>query len=186
MGRTEEETQRLIRQEHLYGDSTRRLFEQAGIGPGMKVLDVGSGAGDVALLAAKLVGPTGSVVGVDQNPTVLHTARQRAAAAGLTNVLFVEGDIGAVPLPADFDAIVGRVVLMYVADPGAVLRTLVGYLKPGGIVAFSEGDGRLWLDYAAACPEAEILRQVILWALTVFERSVPTHGWDPISSASIA
>src|SRR6266536_2833590 len=55
MGRSVGETGRLITQGGLYGDNTRRLFEQAGIGPGMKVLDVGSGAGDVALLAADLV-----------------------------------------------------------------------------------------------------------------------------------
>ena len=68
MGRTEAEEQRLQRQAALYAPATRRLFEAAGIGPGMKVLDLGSGAGDVALLAAELVGPTGHVVGVDMNP----------------------------------------------------------------------------------------------------------------------
>ena len=72
MGRSEAETRRLMAQHRLYGRFTRRLLEDAGIGEGMKVLDVGSGAGDVALLSAELVGPTGSVVGVDQDPEVLE------------------------------------------------------------------------------------------------------------------
>lgn len=116
MGRSAEETQRLITQASLYADNTRRLFEVAGIGHGMKVLDLGSGAGDVALLVADLVGPTGSVIGVDHNPTVLDVARLRATEAGLTNVQFVDGDAQVLELPDDFDALVGRLVLMYVAD----------------------------------------------------------------------
>ena len=88
MGRSEAETRRLIAQHQLYSRFTRRLLEDAGIAEGMKVLDVGSGAGDVALLAAELVGPTGSVVGVDQDAGVLDTARARAEASGRTNVSF--------------------------------------------------------------------------------------------------
>src|SRR3954454_23790260 len=86
MGRTTAEEVRLQRQAVLGEPATRRLFEAAGIGPGMKVLDLGSGAGDVAMLAARMVGPTGSVVGVDINPTIVQTARQRAQARGLPNV----------------------------------------------------------------------------------------------------
>lgn len=145
----------------------------------MKVLDVGSGAGDVALLVADLVGPTGCVVGVDQNPTVLAIARQRAAAPGVANVRFVEGDAGTLPLAHDFDAIVGRLVLMYVNNPGTALRTLVEPLKPGGIVAFSEPDCQLWLDYAAACSETTILHQVVTWGMAVFERSGATARMGP-------
>jgi ubiquinone/menaquinone biosynthesis C-methylase UbiE len=83
MGHSPEETERLQKQSRLYNPATRRLFEEAGIGVGMKVLDVGSGAGDVALLVAELVGPGGQIVGVDTNPTILETARARAATAGL-------------------------------------------------------------------------------------------------------
>jgi tRNA A58 N-methylase Trm61 len=88
MGRSEAETRRLMAQHRLYGTFTRRLLEDAGIEEGMKVLDVGSGAGDVALLAAEFVGPTGSVAGVDQDSEVLETASARAEAFGLTNVSF--------------------------------------------------------------------------------------------------
>jgi tRNA A58 N-methylase Trm61 len=65
MGHPVREEERLQKLGQLLYPSTRHLFEEVGIVPGMKVLDVGSGAGDVALLLAKLVGPTGSIVGVD-------------------------------------------------------------------------------------------------------------------------
>jgi SAM-dependent methyltransferase len=138
MGRSEAETRRLMAQHQLYSRFTRRLLEDAGIAEGMKVLDVGSGAGDVALLAAELVGPTGSVVGVDQDPGVLDTARARAEASGLTNVSFHAGDLSEGVTDDDFDAVVGRLVLLYVPDPAETLGVLVERLKPRGIVAFGE------------------------------------------------
>ena len=138
MGRTEAETRRLISQHRLYGRFTRRLLEDAGIEEGMTVLDVGSGAGDVALLAAELVGSTGSVVGVDQDPDILETASARAEASGLANISFHAGDLDDGVPGRDFDAVVGRLVLLYVPDPAETLRGLVDRLKPGGIVAFGE------------------------------------------------
>jgi cyclopropane fatty-acyl-phospholipid synthase-like methyltransferase len=78
LGRTEQETERLRSQAAFLEPFTERLFRDAGIGSGMKVLDLGSGAGDVALLAARLVGSEGSVVGIDTNPAILETARIRA------------------------------------------------------------------------------------------------------------
>lgn len=121
MGHPAGEEQRLQRLGQLQYLPTKRLFEQAGIMPGMKVLDVGSGAGDVALLLAELVGPTGSIVGVDVYPTVLETARVRLHSTGFEHATFLTGDIREVALDDDFDAVVGRNVLMYVADPAEVL-----------------------------------------------------------------
>jgi len=140
LGRTDRETRRLILQHQVYGAITRRFFQAAGIGPGMKVLDLGSGAGDVALLAAELVGPSGRVVGVDMNTQILETARARVQAAGWTNVTFMSGDVREMALDSDFDAVVGRWVLMYVPEPAKLIRHLTTRLKPGGIVAFHEND----------------------------------------------
>lgn len=81
-----EETQRLMKMGRLLSPSTRQLLERAGIAAGMKVLDVGSGAGDVALLAGELVGPSGMVVGVESNPQMLEIARARVQVAGLRQV----------------------------------------------------------------------------------------------------
>jgi SAM-dependent methyltransferase len=136
LGRSAAETERLIYQADFQSPFTRRLFAEAGIGPGMRVLDVGSGAGDVALLAAALVGPQGTVAGIDNNPAVLATARARAA--GQTNLTFVEGDLNAPPVDGPFDAVVGRLVLVYQPDPAATLRALARLVRPGGIVAFQE------------------------------------------------
>lgn len=138
MGRSEAETRRLMAQSNTLNRFTRRMLAEAGLAPGMRVLDVGSGAGDVAFLAAEMVGEGGSVVGVDQNPEVLKAARARAEATGVANVEFVHGDCREVAPGDGFDALVGRLVLMYAADPAEVLRDLVRLLKPGGIVAFQD------------------------------------------------
>jgi SAM-dependent methyltransferase len=106
----------------------------------MRVLDLGSGGGDVALSLAELVGPQGAVVGVDQNPAILDTARGRTAAAGWSNVEFHLGDVTALGAIGTFDAVVGRWILMYQPDPAAVIRACLDHLRPGGIVAFQESD----------------------------------------------
>ncbi|MDX1631565.1 MAG: class I SAM-dependent methyltransferase, partial [Thermoanaerobaculia bacterium] len=92
MGSSESETRRLVRQSGFYGAFTWRMLRMA-LEPGMRVLDIGTGAGDVALLAAELVGPEGTVVGIDQNPEGLETARGRAGEAGLTNAEFLQTDL---------------------------------------------------------------------------------------------
>jgi len=135
---SEGEHQRLIEQQGFLGGSTERLFVDAGIGPGMRVLDVGSGVGEVSLLAASLVGPGGSVVGVDTDPLAIERARERVPALGFTNVSFVEGDIRTLTFDEPFDAAVGRFVLMYLADPAEALRRVAGHVRSGGIVAFQE------------------------------------------------
>lgn len=140
LGRSDRETRRLILQHQVFGPLTRRLFQAAGIGTGMKVLDIGSGAGDVAMLAADLVGLQGSVVGVDLNATILETARARTQSVGWNNVTFLAGDAHELDLDDDFDAVIGRWVLMHVPDPVALLKRVVTRLRPGGIVAFHEND----------------------------------------------
>ncbi len=169
MGRSAGETERLIEQSQLYDDITRRFFLRSGIAKGMKVLDVGSGAGDVALTVAEFVGPDGAVVGVDVNPDILKTAQDRADAAGFSNVEFIAGDARTLELPNDFDAIVGRLVLLYMADPAEALKKLVTHLRSGGIVAFQ--DTELSLYRTVTHPATPLINQLIEWGLAVFERS---------------
>ncbi len=138
MGRTQAETDRLIRQSKLYSGMTRRMLSEAGLAGGMRVLDIGSGAGDVAMAAAELVGPEGQVVGVDVNPGILETDRARVEGAGHNHVEFVSGDARTLDLGNDFDALIGRFVLMYLADPAEALKHLATRVRPGGIVAFHE------------------------------------------------
>ena len=138
MGRSEDETRRLEERAEFFNPATRLLFESAGIATGMKVLDIGCGPGDVSLLAAGLVGPTGRVVGVDMNSAIVATARARATAAGMTHVSFIAGDIREIDLKQEFDAVVGRLVLMYSADPAATLRAALRVVRGGGAVALHE------------------------------------------------
>lgn len=134
---SDEERQRLVAQAELVAPSTRRLFERAGIGPGMRVLDIGSGPGDVALLAARLVAPRGSVIGVDRDPAQVAFANERAKADGLTNLRFIVGDFREIEIKP-VDAIVGRLVLMYAANPLDALRRAVRNLRAGGVIALQE------------------------------------------------
>ena len=138
LGRSDAETRRLILQHQIYSPITRQFLTAAGIARGMKVLDLGSGAGDVAMLCADLVGPQGTVVGIDANASILDFARHRVDATGWRNVEFRQGDISDVDLPHDFDAVVGRWILMYVEEPSRLLRQVAAHLRPGGIVAFQE------------------------------------------------
>ena len=133
-----DERQRLIAQGELVAPLTRRLFERAGIASGMRVLDIGSGSGDVAFLAAGLVGPAGSVIGADRDPAQVAFAEQRAKANRLGNVRFVAGDFREIELDSPVDAIVGRLVLMYAADPLDALRRALRNLKAGGVIALQE------------------------------------------------
>src|SRR4029453_8587635 len=91
LGHSDRELERLRVQARLIDPITLRFMREGGVGPGMRVLDVGSGAGDVAFLAAELVGDAGEVVGVDRAATALAVARERAGAETLPNVLFVGG-----------------------------------------------------------------------------------------------
>jgi ubiquinone/menaquinone biosynthesis C-methylase UbiE len=168
MGRSKEEEDRLIQQSQLYDAVTRRLLTMAGLGSGMRVLDIGSGTGDVAMTAAELVGPGGSVVGVDMNPAILETARTRAREAGFANIEFVAGDARTLDL-GDFDALIGRLVLMYMADPAEVLKQLATRVRPGGIVAFQEVDFTPYRQMYR--PDTPVANKLIDWALGVFERS---------------
>jgi ubiquinone/menaquinone biosynthesis C-methylase UbiE len=140
LGHSERELDRLSAQARLIDPITRQFFREAGIAPGMRVLDVGSGAGDVAFLVSELVGDTGEVVGIDRAPGALTVARARADADARRNISFLEGDPTRVACERSFDAVVGRYVLQFQPDPVAMLRQLVSYLHPGGILAFHELD----------------------------------------------
>ena len=169
LGRTSHETTRLIEQSRIYGESTRLLCERAGISAGMRVLEVGSGAGDVAFMLAELVSISGQVVGVDMNPNILETARQRAAEAEIRNIEFIAADARELTFLHKFDALVGRFVLMYMANPQKAFSKLISHLKPNGIVAFQEPEYTLYP--ALFHPDTPLINQLIQWILDVFEHS---------------
>jgi len=159
LGHSDRELDRLNKQAHLIDPITRRFLCAAGIEPGMRVLDVGSGAGDVACLAAELVGATGEVVGTDRSPAALVTARQRADARSLRNVVFREGDPVEMKFDRPFDAVIGRYVLMFQRDPIEMLRGLAVHARRGGLVFFHEPD----LDGARSFPPAPTYDRCSQW-----------------------
>jgi SAM-dependent methyltransferase len=154
-GHSPEEQRRLMAQEEYLGASLKQLLREAGVTPGMRVLDIGCGVGDTSFLTARLVGATGSVVGVDRAPEPLTTARERAAVAGMDNVSFVEGDLRELAFDAPFDAAIGRFVLMYQPDPAAAVRSAAHHVRPGGIVAFQEVDVGVGALSFPRCPTQE-------------------------------
>jgi SAM-dependent methyltransferase len=167
LGRSETESQRLIKQALFLRPSTERVFRKAGIAEGMHVLDLGCGAGDVSFLAAELVGPTGSVFGIDVDPGVLAVARERAAASGWTRVRFEEGAIDSFTSTQPFDAVVGRFVLMYQADPVATLRRVSNLVRTGGLIVVQEPDFRVGITTS---PTVDLWEQVQHWIAETFRR----------------
>jgi ubiquinone/menaquinone biosynthesis C-methylase UbiE len=166
LGHSDVELQRLLNQSRFYGELTEEVFRRAGLAPGMQVLDVGCGAGDVSFLAASIIGPTGSVLGVDRSAESIRLARERAAAAGLSNVKFLEGDLNTLELTDRFDALVGRFVLLYLADPASVLRALSALVRPGGLVVFQEMD----MSAERAVPPVPTHDALLRWILETFRR----------------
>lgn len=165
LGHSEREMERLGTQARLIDPMTRRFFLAAGIGPGMRVLDVGSGAGHTATLAAELVGTSGEVVGVDRAPAALATARARVKALGLRNVTFIEGDPGAISIDRPFDAALGRYVLMFQREPATLVRNVTAHVKPGGPVVFHEPD---W-DGIRSYPSAPLYMEACRWIVRTVE-----------------
>lgn len=140
LGHSERELDRLSLQAQMFDPFTHQLFRAAGLGSPMRVLDVGCGSGAVAFLAAQLVAPSGYVIGVDRTPAAIARARSQAESKRISNVQFVEGDATQMKFGEHFDALVGRLILMYYRDPVDALRRLLRHLRPGGIVAFQEID----------------------------------------------
>ncbi len=157
LGHSDREIDRLSVQARLLEPITRDFFCEAGIAPGMHVLDVGSGAGDVVFLVADLVGATGSVIGTDKASAAVVAAT--AKARGLSNVFFREGDSIEMAFDRPFDAVVGRYVLLHQHDPGVTLRKLAARLRPAGLMLFHELD---WMS-ARSIPPAPLYDRCCRW-----------------------
>ena len=152
LGYTNAEHERLIRQSAIFNPFTERLFRDAGVGSGHRVLDIGSGLGDVSMVVARLVGPSGMVVGVDRDVSAIAKAKVRVAEAGLHNVSFTQADVGQVASSGPFDAVVGRLILEFLPDPGAVVCSLSKLVRPDGILAIQDACWGPFLHLTAHLP----------------------------------
>ena len=184
LGHDPAELDRLNEQGGLLAPATTMLLQAAGIGPGMRVLDLGSGPGDHAFAVARLVGPDGSVAGVERSAEAVAMARARAGRLGLANVTFTVGDIHDPAGGGPFDAVTGRLVLMYVPDPVAVLRTQAGVLRPGGLVAPVEFD----VSTARTLPAVSLAVKAKGWITETFrragvEQSLGARLWEVLADA---
>ena len=138
LGHSDGELERLQLQAQCLEGLTRRLIRECGIGPGIRVLDLGSGAGDVAFLVAEAVGPSGFVVGVDREERAVLLASRRAAQVALKNVAFKVASDEALPATPPFDAAIGRFVLVHQPNPAATVSRTAEVLRSGGVIAFLE------------------------------------------------
>ncbi len=141
LGHSPAEMDRLTEQAKFLRPITERLLRSAGLKEGMKVLDLGCGAGDVSFLAAEIVGAGGSVVGVDRVEAAIRYANSRAGSRSVGNVVFRNGDADRIE-DADFDFAVGRYVLTYQPDPPGFVRAVAARVKQHGKIAFHEFDTR--------------------------------------------
>lgn len=165
LGSDERERRRLTAQAGEIDRISERMLREAGVEEGMRVLELGTGAGDVALLLARLVGPGGEIVGVERDPAMIEAARARVADAD--NVRVVESDVAYLDgLEGPFDAVVGRLILLYVDDPAAVLRS-AAKLAPGGVVCFQD----YVLESMRCHPPVAAVDELVSAVLACFEHS---------------
>lgn len=171
---------------------TERLLRDAGIAAGMRVLDVGCGRGDLTFMAARLVGESGRVLGIDRDERALDAARARkrdlAADPALGNMLghvdFAAADVSAPP-SGPYDAVIGRRVLMYVPDRVRAMRALADALVPGGVAVFQEVDATLLATTSGAHPLHERTKRWI-WDTVIREGVTTSMGLELPSTFAAA
>jgi arsenite methyltransferase len=173
---------------------TGNPFALGSIAPGEHVLDCGSGAGADALIAARLVGPSGRVIGVDMTPEMLRKASANAATAGLDNAEFRHGMLELLPIETGWaDVVISNGVLNLVPDKAAALAEMHRVLRPGGrllaadivlarpVPSSSMQDVSLWTGCIAGGLLEEDLRELVSAAGFVHIEVVP--GVDVFAGA---
>jgi SAM-dependent methyltransferase len=178
LGHDSDELARLDRQAASIAGATRLLLQAAGLGRGMRVLDLGTGLGHVARMAGELVGTEGTVVGLDRSGEALAVARQRCQDAHESHLSFIEGDVSSWRAAKPFNAVVGRLVLFHLADPAAVVRHHLEHLTPGGLFVAIDFD----LGGARADPFVPLAFDALGWV----ERAFMAAGASPRIGARLA
>jgi ubiquinone/menaquinone biosynthesis C-methylase UbiE len=171
LGSDEAEIARLDAQSSSIAGASEALLRAAGIGGPQRVLDLGTGLGHVAFLAANLLDPVGSVLGVDQDERLLEIAESRRAAAGAKNVEFLQADVRTFTPSEPFDAIIARLLLFHLPDREEVLRRQLDALRPGGTMVLIEFD----IGVMRTEPELPLVAAVHGWIEAAFRSA----GADP-------
>jgi len=140
MGHNDRERTRLGLQATILNPFTEQLLRRAGVVEGMSVLDIGCGAGDLAIMAAQLVGRQGRVIALDIDRPALDTSQARARENGLANIEFIHSNIDDYRAGHSFDAVIGRHILLHTPNPLNVLRKACLILRESGVAVFHEYD----------------------------------------------
>lgn len=123
---------------------TRNLMARAGVGAGMRCVDLGCGGGEVTFELAKLVAPDGVAVGVDMDEVKLTLAREAAVERGVTNVEFRAANVNLWDEPATYDVVFCRFLLQHLSQPVALLRRMWAAVRPGGVIVVEDADHDGW------------------------------------------
>ena len=172
---------KFVRWRHILVDGltlhSAKVFPSLGVREGDTVLDAGCGFGDTAIQLARLVGPSGSVLGIDCCDGFLEYGRQDAKAAGLKSVSFLEADVQTYPFNPIYDFCFSRFGTQFFENPVAGLRNMRQSLKPGGImtmIVWRGIDDNPWLGSA---------KKTVLKFLPPPGESAQTCGPGPFSMA---
>ena len=194
LGHAGDELDRLDVQGRALAPATETILALAGLEPGMRVLDLGSGSGDLSLTAARIVGAGGEVTGIDRVPDAAAHATARADRLGATNVHFHVQDMRRPAPGGPYDAVICRLALMYAPDPAAVLATHARSLRPGGLTVAIEFD----VTTCSAHPRSPLLERAVAHLTEAFRRGrIPMRlgprlwtvlgaaGLDPVDTIAI-
>ncbi len=140
MGYSDRERRRLSLQGAMINPITDQLLRRAGVSSGMRVLDVGCGVGEVAFIAARLVGPLGHVTAIDVDESALAIGRRAAQELEMANITFMRCDVTEFSTAPILDAVIGRQILLHLPDPQIMVRRAFEILKPRGLAVFQEYD----------------------------------------------
>jgi len=166
---------------HVLGRATRQgsmdLIDRAGLVPGMRVLDLGCGSGDITVELARRVGPSDRVVGIDRDAHALAQARAIAQAVGLS-IDWRQGQVEDLDQEGVFDLVYARFLLSHLSDPAAVLKRIRKALKPSGRIVIEDIDISVHAHWPP-CPSFE--RYMALYAATARAR-----GANPRIGPSLA
>jgi len=169
LGRTSAEYQRLRTQAKVWEEATKRVLLKAGLHAGMSCLDIGCGPGEVMRLMGEVVGPEGSVMGVDMDGNIGREALDVLRTTASGQYSFHEMDVESSDRVPDspFDVTFARITLFHLKEPVAFLRKMMRWTKPGGIIVVQEYD----FESLEAYPKLDEMSEAIQTFRTVAERT---------------
>jgi ubiquinone/menaquinone biosynthesis C-methylase UbiE len=170
LGHTDRERRRLSIQAAVINPVTETFLRRAGISAGMRVLELGCGVGEVTLMVARLIGPHGTLRSLDLDEHAVESTKSRLKSASHRHVQVEVANVLSFEPAHSFDAVIGRHILIHLADPLPVLQKAVAITHPGGLIAFQEFDFR---TVPRGYPEMPLMFSCQDLIVGFFQRAVP-------------